>query len=189
MLFYHYIYYVRKKIEIGKYDEYTRLQSGIIIVRSDVCHTGFKKIFLHHVNSASNFNVIVQISVAPLLSAFTHRAPITASVLHVHFMLQALTPPAATHESHLSLRGKVTALCVCVFTSYFTLDLLLYLLHCLLSVLEERREGCWRLCLLPADLTLQSEEETGETELRDTVLSICLSTISHHIYDCCSHRE
>lgn len=129
MLFYHYIYYVRKKIEIGKYDEYTRLQSGIIIVRSDVCHTGFKKIFLHHVNSASNFNVIVQISVAPLLSAFTHRAPITASVLHVHFMLQALTPPAATHESHLSLRGKVTALCVCVCLRLISLSTYCYICY------------------------------------------------------------
>lgn len=59
---------------------------------------------------------------------------------------------------------------LCVFTScYVTLRLLLYLLHCLLSVLEERREGCWRLCLLLADLTLQSEELSGERQLNDTV--------------------
>lgn len=64
------------------------------------------------------------------------------------------------------------------FTSYFTLDLVLYLLHCLLSVLEERREGCWRLCLLAADLTLQSEEESGERQLNDSVKHLLFHSLN-----------
>lgn len=140
-----------------------------------VCNVGFKKTFLHHVYTQPHHPDISGSSVLSFHSScssdgVSHPHLLVSKLccmksLHArwfNFMPQAFTPPAVTHESQLCLRAEKL---LCVWVSFFTYC---YLLHCLLSVLEERREGRWQLRLLLADLTLQSEE-SEERQSNDTI--------------------
>lgn len=119
-------------------------------------------------NPASHFFLTIKLSAAALFSLIMLRQQCqsTSSVsklccmksiltLWFQFMLQALVPPAVKHEFGLFFGGKMLWRAIVLFTY-----LLSFLLNCLLSALEEPCDCLW-LRLLPADLTLQHEDESG----------------------------
>lgn len=117
----------------------------------------------HSLSRHFSIGLIMQISVAALLSVFTHWAPIAASVscvclcqhcaawshfIHIwfHFMLQTLTPPAETWEPVMFERETVTASCVCVCVQLISLTVISVTLFTLCS-----GRATWRL--LAAEFT------------------------------------